>query len=596
MKYSKSSIITFIFVSFAIIISSNYFLKERVRLLEEKKYIATSKSMKEEIKILIDEKKNATLALAISLSFDNSIKNALIEHSYKEIKLDELSLSLRKNSNFKNVWFQVITNDGKSFYRSWVDKKGDSILKVRKDVVEILKNPKIMTTISIGKFDMTFKSMIPIKENGELLGIVEVITHFNSIARKIVKKGIEPIILVDKRYKSQLENPFTKLFIGDYYVANLNASKKYMDFIKEKNIEHFLNYNKNYHKNKKDSNLITIYQLPDIYGEPMACFILFKPLKDINMSDLILLKEKVIFSVFTLIVLFAILFYYLVNKKFISEISLKNREMERLNADLSNSIKEQQKIQEQKDQQQQILFQQSKMASMGEMIGNIAHQWRQPIAIISMWANNIMVDIDMEEIDNINLRRYAHNINEQTKQLSQTIDDFRNFFTPNKKETIFTLQNSIDKTMKLLTASFKTHNIELIEDIEYIEIKALENEFTQAILNIVKNAKDIIITLNKDSKKLIFINVYKQDKSVIIDILDNGGGVPNDIKDKIFEPYFTTKHKSQGTGIGLYMTETIITKHLNGKINVKNIEYEYLGEKFRGALFKISLPINRELL
>ncbi len=258
-----------------------------------------------------------------------------------------------------------------------------------------------------------------------------------------------------------------------------------------------------------------------------------------------------------------------------------------INKDLEEKIKDEVSKNQEKDR---LLFQQSKMASMGEMIGNIAHQWRQPISIISMWANNIIMDIDMEEIDDESLRKYASNINQQTKHLSQTIDDFRNFFSPNKEKKKFTLQSSIDRTMTLLNASFKTHNIEVIENIDEIELLALENELTQAILNIINNAKDILITLPKEVRRLIFINIYKKDKNIIIEIKDNAGGVPKEIIDKIFEPYFTTKHKSQGTGIGLYMTESIITKHLKGNLVVQNIEYEWEEETYKGALFRINLP------
>ncbi|MEA3498817.1 MAG: HAMP domain-containing sensor histidine kinase, partial [Campylobacterota bacterium] len=243
------------------------------------------------------------------------------------------------------------------------------------------------------------------------------------------------------------------------------------------------------------------------------------------------------------------------------------------------------------NEKEQMLFQQSKMAAMGEMIGNIAHQWRQPISIISMWANNIVADIDMEDIKNENLRRYANNINEQTNHLSKTIDDFRNFFTPNKEKTTFTLKSSIDKTMNLLSASFKTHSIEVIKDVEDITITALENELTQAILNIIKNAKDILITLPKGKRRLIFIDIYKKNNQIILEIKDSGGGVPKDIIDKVFEPYFTTKHKSQGTGIGLYMTESIVTKHLNGEIFVRNVEYNYDNTIYSGAKFIIKIPL-----
>ena len=235
------------------------------------------------------------------------------------------------------------------------------------------------------------------------------------------------------------------------------------------------------------------------------------------------------------------------------------------------------------------LHQAEKLASMSEMIGNIAHQWRQPIAIISMWANNILIDLDLEQSSDEKLREYAAEINEQTTYLSKTIDDFRDFFIPNKKPTTFTFKSSIDKTMSLLTAAFETLNIEVIEDIEDIEITALENELTQAILSIIKNAKDVLVTLDKDKRKLIFITIYKKDDDVIIEIKDNGGGIPQDIEDKIFEPYFTTKHQSQGTGIGLYMTQSIIIRHFLGTISFENVKYEYENQNYEGAKFIIKI-------
>jgi len=311
-------------------------------------------------------------------------------------------------------------------------------------------------------------------------------------------------------------------------------------------------------------------------------------------------------SFYTQIAIFFILFmlfyfmYRVINQKEILDVYVKKQtqeiakseaELKILNENLELVIEKEVSKNQEKDR---LLFQQSKMASMGEMIGNIAHQWRQPIAIISMWANNIIADIDMEEIENENLREYANKINEQTIHLSQTIDDFRDFFSPNKEKNSFTLKSSVDKTMNLLSASFKTHNIELIENIEDIKITSLENELTQAILNIVKNAKDILITLEKGQKRLIFINIYKKETDVVIEIIDNGGGIPSGIIDKVFEPYFTTKHKSQGTGIGLYMTESIITKHLNGKIIVKNVEYKYDNIDYIGAKFSIYLPLNNK--
>lgn len=239
---------------------------------------------------------------------------------------------------------------------------------------------------------------------------------------------------------------------------------------------------------------------------------------------------------------------------------------------------------------EQLLIQQSKMAAMGEMIANIAHQWRQPISVIAMWANNMLVDVDIGEISLDNLRKYAKNINEQTQYLSQTIEDFRNFFMPNKQKNEFTLKDIIDKTMELVGASFKTHNIEVVQQVEDVSTTSFKSELAQAILNIIKNAKDLLVTFPKERRRLIFIDVYGKDDEIFIEIKDNAGGVPQDVIDKVFEPYFTTKHKSIGTGIGLYMTESIITKHLEGRIFVENANYEYEGQEYTGAKFSVVIP------
>ncbi|QOY54826.1 GHKL domain-containing protein [Candidatus Sulfurimonas marisnigri] len=592
MKFSQKLIFLFLLILTAVLLNKVW--QEKIELLKKEKYIAVTQEIQEQTNILVEEKKNATVAIGVSLSFDKTIKEALKKDKVELIKLGELSASLRKNSDFKNVWFHVLTGEGKCFYRSWTDRRCDTVLNNRIDIEEMLKDPKIMTTISVGNYDMTFKVMIPIYEEKNLLGIIEVITHFNSITIKLLKKGIEPVVLADKKYKEQLLYPFTKLFIGNYYVANLNANPKYMDIIEEKTVEHFLTFEKIYNEDIERGNIETLYTVPDIKGDPLGYIILFKPINEIDMSDIEWMKEEMVYYIVILLILSASIFYYLTNRRVISAISSKNRSMKKLNDYLEKALIEEKEAQRQQEKERQILFQQSKMAAMGEMIGNIAHQWRQPITIISMWANNIIADIDIGDVENKELRKYAVNINEQTQHLSQTIDDFRNFFIPNKDKSIFTIKSSIDKTMSLLSAAFKTHGIELIEDIEDIEIVALENELTQAILNIIKNAKDVLETRPDGSRKLIFINVYKKDNKAIIEIKDSGGGIADNIIDKVFEPYFTTKHKSQGTGIGLYMTESIITKHLHGEITAENSEYEYEGKHYMGAMFTIALPIDEK--
>jgi len=249
--------------------------------------------------------------------------------------------------------------------------------------------------------------------------------------------------------------------------------------------------------------------------------------------------------------------------------------------------KEQEKLLEEKEQ---FILHQSKMASMGEMLENIAHQWRQPLSVISTAATGSLVESELglasEEKNN---ERFTL-INDSAQHLSKTIDDFRNFFKPDKDKISFSLEHVINESLKILSSKFKNRNIEVIKNTKDIEINGYERELIQVIMNILNNARDVLENQN-NAIKLIFIDISSEHDTAIIKIKDSGGGIPTDIIDKIFEPYFTTKHQAQGTGIGLYMSEEIITKHFNGTIKVKNTSYTYNNIDLKGAEFIVTLNI-----
>jgi signal transduction histidine kinase len=247
-----------------------------------------------------------------------------------------------------------------------------------------------------------------------------------------------------------------------------------------------------------------------------------------------------------------------------------------------------------------LLFQQSKMASMGEMLANIAHQWRQPLNVISATTSVIKTKfaIDKFNFDTTQgvdqCKKYIDiklsDIENYVLTLSSTIDNFRNFFKPQINLTLFTLENCIQQSLKLLMANFKNSGIKIITKIENVEILGIENEFAQVLINILNNAQDALLQNSELKKRVIFIDAHKNGDFAEIAIRDNAGGVDKDIIDKIFEPYFTTKHQTQGTGIGLYMSQEIIQKHMQGEISIKNISYQYEDEQYRGAKFIIKIP------
>ena len=241
--------------------------------------------------------------------------------------------------------------------------------------------------------------------------------------------------------------------------------------------------------------------------------------------------------------------------------------------------------------QQHILAQQSKMAAMGEMLGNIAHQWRQPLSVITTVATGMKLQKEFENLDDKTFDEAIENITNSALYLSKTIDDFRSFFKSDKKETFFSIKETFEKVLKLTNSQFKNHEITIIKEIDDFQIYGFENEFIQVLINILNNSKDALI--NKKENKLIFIKTFEDDENnFVIKIKDNGGGIENKILDKVCEPYFTTKHQSTGTGIGLYMAEEIIEKHMNGILEINNCKFSYENEEYVGA--EVTILLNKE--
>ncbi|MBU3013140.1 cache domain-containing protein [Poseidonibacter lekithochrous] len=242
-------------------------------------------------------------------------------------------------------------------------------------------------------------------------------------------------------------------------------------------------------------------------------------------------------------------------------------------------------------EKERILFQQNKLAAMGEMLGNIAHQWRQPLSTISTCATGVKLQNEMSILDHSSLNQTMNTINDSAQYLSQTIEDFRSFFDPrNSKESQFQISHTIDKTLELTKSQFIAKNIEIITNIEDVLLTSKENEIMQVLVNILNNAKDAL-ELIENQRKIIFITAYKNNNYLVIEIKDTAQGIKDTVIDRIFEPYFSTKHKSQGTGIGLYMSQNIVTSSLNGNISVKNKTFSYEGIEYTGANFHINIEI-----
>ena len=265
----------------------------------------------------------------------------------------------------------------------------------------------------------------------------------------------------------------------------------------------------------------------------------------------------------------------------------KTKELQELNENLEQKVIIESAKARKKDKQ---LMQQSRFAALGEMIGNIAHQWRQPLSAIGSISSGVKLQMELGLTTEEEIKQSFDKIIDNIEFLSQTIEDFRGFFKEDKELVDFDIIQTINKTLSILETTYKDNNIKIITDFKSDKFisNGMPSELSQVILNILNNAKDATVSNNIENR-LVHIEVKSENGKNIIQIQDNAGGIPDDIIDKIFDPYFTTKHQSQGTGIGLYMSKDIIENHMKGLISVQNLYIKKDDIYYNGACFKIVL-------
>lgn len=275
-------------------------------------------------------------------------------------------------------------------------------------------------------------------------------------------------------------------------------------------------------------------------------------------------------------------------------VDAKTYELQQLNRNLELKVQHEVDQSRQKDQ---IMFRQSRLASMGEMIGNIAHQWRQPLNAIVL----IIQSFQMKRLAGVELSDEF--IDKQVTEgialaslMSHTIDDFRNFFKPNKNEEHFSVKETVKYSLKLVKAYYAKSGIDIfLNCARDVQISGYPNEFSQVLMNLFSNAKDILEERDIE-EKYIEIIITKQANNAVISVIDNGGGISEEVQDRMFEPYFTTKHKASGTGIGLYMSKQIIEKQMRGSISGTNISYVFSnGKRYeKCAIITILVPLDKK--
>ncbi len=403
-----------------------------------------------------------------------------------------------------------------------------------------------------------------------------------------------------KKYLFEGENQEEFEILQNSMIKNINKKMKEIDI----NINKILNIE----KNKKSATAQKL--LEKLYLNIGLSNIYFTNLINFDLKKAALEKrktEKVFYFTFTIsiifiavIFIFSILFSIFLIENFRElhnslekKVDEKTKELQKLNENLEIRIKKEVENSRKKDR---IMFQQAKLASLGEMLQNIAHQWRQPLGSLSLIIQSFQTKFMVGKLTDKFIEQKVQDGLRISENMSQTIDDFRNFFNPDKAKRYFTIKECIEHSLELSKYVLKKENIKIYLYISKdMLIYGYFNELSHVFLNIINNSKDILSQRNDLDEKKILIIVKKNTNSAIISFIDNGGGIKEDIKTKVFEPYFTTKYKSSGTGIGLYMAKQIIEKHMKGKISYKSISHKFGGKKFYDcAMFEVKIPLKRE--
>ncbi len=397
-------------------------------------------------------------------------------------------------------------------------------------------------------------------------------------------------IILNKQWKRYLKYKEIDDKIDFLLVANISDLKKEID----NEMNDFLDKKHINYENLKNSIYSVNMFISDLINQNLKKALLEKKQSDKKFS--IMIKITAVSIAIAIISSVVLLFYLIGHFKKINlflekEVAKKTKELEEINKSLESRIK---KAIEENRKKDKIMFQQAKLAAMGEMLQNIAHQWRQPLATVSMIVESFQVKNELGKLNNEYIKRKTEEALRIADNMSKTIDDFRNFFLPDKLKKNVNIKKCIEKSRNFFLPVLKKYNIDLVIRIKHnVNIFGYPNELSHVCLNIINNAIDVL--KNKDFLRKIIIFVKKDKKDVIISIIDNAGGIDEKIIDKIFEPYFTTKLKEHGSGIGLYMAKQIIEKHMKGIVKVKNIKHKMFSDQFYNcAMFEIVLPLKEE--
>jgi signal transduction histidine kinase len=489
--------------------------------------------------------------------------------------------------------FHFHTADGRSLFRFHKPKLyGDSMISFRESIKLLHKEKRVVRGFETGRLYNAHRNIYPIFNGKELIGSVEINFAFNFIletAHNILPNSYDVIIYDENRIldSTNCDENYKKTLISDrfYNEQNFGTICANSSDLADKQNEHLKNVNLLIKDRVKEDllkfNKFAIYQtyeesytalsfipIISISNKGSAYFVTYeKNNKDIE-DQFILMRSRILILTFSLAVIFS-LFYLFISK----ELEIRN-----LNRELRKKVREEIAKNRKKDR---ILLQQSKLSAMAEMINSIAHHWRQPLNRISLELLNIEEDFYYDELTENTLREHSNAVNQSLQYLSRIIDDFREFYKPPKEQE----QTDIARIIRRSIDNFSMEDHMKIDFRNYLQERYMISycdEFQQVIVNLIANSVDAIKN-SRIKSGLIVISAYTESNSrTIVSIKDNGGGIPQKVAERIFEPYFTTKENEEdATGMGLYVSKIIVETNMDGTLSY--VPHE------KGTEFKIEL-------
>jgi len=477
--------------------------------------------------------------------------------------------------------------------------KKDFDLLFEKRTKSIIKLEHIKDTY-VGNIHVTLndmqKNIINLQQSREVI----------TLARQLIEKNWShylSIIDSEKNQVSWLDAIIKKIFIGYEEKPNIILQQSIIQNIekKQKRISHLLN--EIFNPYKQIENLFL--SIEEVNDEINSISIYITSLTNYDLNVAIQEKHDTdqIFDLLSLILNASIVIVFLFSaalSAFIisnfkklhttlqGNVLEKTKALQKLNDTLEIKIKKEVENSRKKDI---LMFQQARLASMGEMIANIAHQWRQPLGSIMMIMQGFQTKSELGKLTPEIIDSKVKDALLLAENMSETLDNFQNFFKPTKEKESFSLKSVIKHSLTLSKYILEQHKIKVSINISNtIKLHTYYNELSHVFLNIIANAEDALSST--EGEKFIEIIAKEVNQKIFIYITDNGGGIKKDVLPHIFEPYFTTKYKSNGTGIGLYMSQQIIEKHMQGIIRCKNVCYTINNNKFEHCtLFTIILPM-----